>query len=76
MKEYNKKQKEKDIDAYRAKNAEKSKKKYHENEEFRKKALLKSKIYSLKKKGKTKDDIKKYRKFYLSDDGVLIEIID
>jgi len=31
MKEYNKKQKEKDIYAYRAKNAEKFKNKYHEN---------------------------------------------
>jgi len=37
--------------------------------------MLRSKIYSLKK-GKTIDDIKKYKKNYLSDDGDLIEIID
>lgn len=76
MKEYNKKLKEKDIEAFRAKNAEIYKKRYHSNEEFRKKVLQKSKEYSLKKKGKTTNDIKKYRKFYLSDDGDLIEIIE
>ena len=76
MKEYNKKQKEKDIDGYRAKLNESKKKKYATNDEFRKKVLQKAKEYNAKKRGKNLTEIKKYRKFYMSDDGNLIEIID
>jgi hypothetical protein len=76
MKEYNKKQKEKDIDGYRAKLNESKKKKYATNEEFRKKVLQKAKEYSAKKRGKTIEETKKYRKFYMSDDGDYIEIIE
>lgn len=76
MKEYNKKQKEKDIDGYRAKLNESKKKKYATNDEFRKKVLQKAKEYNAKKRGKNLTEIKKYRKFYMSDDGNLIEIIE
>ena len=76
MKEYNKKLKEKDIDAYRAKNNEKSRKIYAKNEEYRKKQRENARNYALKKRGKTKEEVKKYRKFLLSDDGQFIEIFE
>lgn len=76
MKQYNQKLKEKDYEAYRAKQNEYSRKLYATNAEFRKKRLEKIKECQRKKRGVTSADIKKYRKFYLSDDGELIEIIE
>jgi len=76
MKEYNKKQKEKDYEAYRAKKNEYSRKLYATNDEYRKNRLEQVKVCQRKKRGVTKAEVKKYRKFYLSDDGDLIEIFE
>lgn len=76
MREYNKKQKEKDYEAFRAKKNEYSRKLYATNAEFRKSRLEQVKVCQRKKRGVTKAEIKKYRKFYMSDDGDLIEIIE
>lgn len=76
MRQYNQKLKEQDYEAYRTKKNEYSRKLYATNEEFRKNRLKQVKECQRKKKGIIDANIKKYRKFYLSDDGVLIEIFE